>query len=440
MIAPPLRSAARLVLSVLAAACLASALAQGASDTSDPRGLIAFVQPDGRPAVVDPVTLERRALSSAAQRAQFPTWSPDGAQVSAIAFDTTGAAVTRYHLGDGSATTLYARPGEAPIYHGWSPDGAHLAILANRSDGLGAWLVPSGVGASGADAIDTAATELAAGAAGASAGSARLITTGAPLYWDWTPDGAALLTHRNVLGRGAELALTPLGGAEPEPLAVTPGAMQAPAVSPSGRWLAYATRDAGDTRRVVLQPREAGADTLRRELPHFGLAAVAWHPRRDLLAIQRSLLDVPHPYGPIALLDAVSGELEALVDDVVIAFWWSPDGASIAYLTPLAGASGSERQVDLSVQSSSLRFALWVVDIDTRLRRQLASVAPSPLFVTQYLPFFDQYARSHRLWSPSSDALVLPVTEGGVSVLRVFGLDGSQRDLGAGDMPAWNVR
>jgi hypothetical protein len=35
---------------------------------------------------------------------------------------------------------------------------------------------------------------------------------------------------------------------------------------------------------------------------------------------------------------------------------------------------------------------------------------------------------------------VLPVQDGGVSVLTVFGLDGGVRTLGSGDMPAWNVR
>jgi TolB protein len=66
---------------------------------------------------------------------------------------------------------------------------------------------------------------------------------------------------------------------------------------------------------------------------------------------------------------------------------------------------------------------------------------PSPLFLAQYLPFFDQYARSHRLWSPRSDALVLPaLDDAGVPTLVVFGVDGSATPLVAGDLPAWNVR
>ena len=37
-------------------------------------------------------------------------------------------------------------------------------------------------------------------------------------------------------------------------------------------------------------------------------------------------------------------------------------------------------------------------------------------------------------------ALVVPVSEGGRSVLVLYGLDGSARRLGPGDMPVWNVR
>src|SRR5690606_28817841 len=66
---------------------------------------------------------------------------------------------------------------------------------------------------------------------------------------------------------------------------------------------------------------------------------------------------------------------------------------------------------------------------------------PSAAFVTQYLPFFDQYSRSHSLWAPDSSAIVLPTLgEAGVPTLVVFGVDGTSREIGPGDMPAWNLR
>ena len=419
----------------------AAAEAPESAALTDPAGLIAYVAPDGRPALVDPQSGSRLLLVESPRRAQFPAWSPVGDAVSFIDFDLAGAGVDVYRFGDGSAGAFervraFERVEEPPIYHGWSPDGRWLAVLASRGAGLALYLVP----APGRSSVNASADHRQV-----APGEARLLATGAPFYWDWSPDGAALLVHRDVLTPNAEVGFTDLTSYALEAPFVDPGAFRSPAVSPSGAWVAYASRDGGDTRRAVLQrvaPHGAaqGTDAARRALPHAGFAAFAWHPRRDLVAIQRALRPAPHGYGPIVTIDAVSGDLNGVTDDLSLAFWWSPDGGSIAYLTPVAGSMGPEQQVRLPVQAGGTRLALRVADVATGLIRELGRFTPSPLFLNQYLPFFDQYARSHRLWSPASDALVVPVIEGGASVLVLYGLDGSVRSLAPGDMPAWNVR
>ncbi|TVR91378.1 MAG: hypothetical protein EA416_09785 [Trueperaceae bacterium] len=396
--------------------------------TDDAGGLIAFVTPAGAAALVDPVGGERALLDDGPGRSQFPAWAPGGSLVSFIAFGPGGgsAGLDVHDPATGTSLRVFERPQESPIYHGWSPDGERIALLTSRSGGLGLHLVDPT-----AEADD------------AHAGDAGPFAIGAPFYWDWAPDGGSLLVHRNVLGPDAEVGRSALAAYDLTPTRAPAGAFQSPAVAPSGAWIAYASRDGADTRRVVLE-RLAGSsdgDIDLRELPHAGLAALAWHPNRDVLAIQRPLIDAPHSYGPIVTIDARTGDLETLTDDLSLAFWWSPDGGTVAYLAPVpGGGDGPERQVGLQVQAGSARVALRVVDVATGLRRELGRFTPSPLFLNQYLPFFDQYARSHSLWSPASDALVLPVQGGGVSVLTVFGLDGDVRTLGSGDMPAWNVR
>ena len=393
---------------------------------NDATGLIAFVTPAGAPALVDPVGGARATLDDGPGRAQFPAWSPGGERVSFIAFGPGGGAagLDVHDPATGTSTRVFERPQESPIYHGWSPDGERISLLTSRVGGLGLHFVDPTAEA-------------------AQAGDVEPFAVGAPFYWDWAPDGASLLVHRNVLGPEAEAGRSGLDVYDLTPARAAPGAFQSPAVAPSGAWIAYASRDGADTRRVVLE-RLAGSsdgDSDLRELPHAGLAALAWHPNLDVLAIQRPLIDAPHSYGPIVTIDARTGDLETLTDDLSLAFWWSPDGGTVAYLAPAPGAGdGPERQVGLQVQAGAARVALRVVDVATGLRRELGRFTPSPVFLNQYLPFFDQYARSHRLWSPSSDALVLPVSDGGVSVLTVFGLDGGVRTLGSGDMPAWNVR
>jgi TolB protein len=419
-----------------AVACLAWGTATAQSTTTgtplqalgldDPAGLIAFVTPGGAPALVDPVGGARSILPQVPGRSQFPAWAPNGALVSFIAFGPGGggAGLDVHDPATGTSLRVFERPQESPIYHGWSPDGERIALLTSRIGGLGLHLVDPSLGA-------------------AEAGDAEPFAVGAPFYWDWAPDGASLLVHRNVLGPGAEVGRSGLAGYDLTPTRAPAGAFQSPAVAPSGAWIAYASRDGADTRRVVLERVAGSADgePSLRELPHAGLAALAWHPHRDVLAAQRPLVDAPHAYGPIVTIDARTGDLETLTDDLSLAFWWSPDGGTVAYLAPApGGGDGPERQVGMQVQAGSARVALRVVDVATGLRRELGRFTPSPLFLGQYLPFFDQYARSHRLWSPASDALVLPVLDGGVSVLTVFGLDGAVRTLGSGDMPAWNVR
>ena len=417
--------AASLVWSTAAAQPAPTGTPLEALGRDDPTGLIAFVTPAGAPALVDPVNGERALLDERPGRTQFPAWAPDGARVSFIAFGPGGggAGLDVHDLATGSSARVFERPQESPIYHGWSPDGERISLLTSRVGGLGLHLVDPM-----AEATET--------------GDAEPFAVGAPFYWDWAPDGASLLVHRNVLGPEAEAGRSGLAVYDPTPTRAPPGAFQSPAVAPSGAWIAYASRDGPDARRVVLERVDAGVDgDDLRALPHAGLAALAWHPHRDVLAIQHPLIDAPHSYGPIVTIDARTGDLETLTDDLSLAFWWSPDGGTVAYLAPAPGSGdGPERQVGLQVQAGTARVALRVVDVATGLRRELGRFTPSPLFVNQYLPFFDQYARSHRLWSPASDALVLPVQDGGVSVLTVFALDGGVRTLGAGDMPAWTVR
>ena len=63
------------------------------------------------------------------------------------------------------------------------------------------------------------------------------------------------------------------------------------------------------------------------------------------------------------------------------------------------------------------------------------------VFLTQFLPFFDQYALSHSLWSPDSSALVLPVREAAGNVILVVPTAGGRPfRLAAGDIAVWSSK
>jgi TolB protein len=270
--------------------------------------------------------------------------------------------------------------------------------------------------------------------------------TGSPFYWQWSADGDSLLAHVGLSGPGARLGFSGVAADTLEQNLDAPGFFQAPAISPSGRWLAYAT-DRGGARAVIVRSAPGlTVEPIEREVRHIGLTALTFSPTEDRLALMRPPEDAPFIFGAISLLDAETGLLEPLVDESALAFFWSPDGRRIAYLTfaprggEIAGPQGASVQVRAEQQRPP-RFTLKVVEVADGRVVDLGAFVPSRLFVQQFLPFFDQYALSHRIWSPGSEALVLPILdEEGRSQVTVFTLDGERRTVIAGDGPFWNVR
>ena len=79
-----------------------------------------------------------------------------------------------------------------------------------------------------------------------------------------------------------------------------------------------------------------------------------------------------------------------LIQENVIAYFWSPDGSRLAYVTP-------------SSKEGALRWA--VLHAETGKRWHLVDFIPSNDQLTLF-EFFDQYAYSHSPWSPDSRSLV----------------------------------
>ena len=152
---------------------------------------------------------------------------------------------------------------------------------------------------------------------------------------------------------------------------------------------------------------------------------------------------------------------------------WSPDGRHIAYFTianiaeyvqhnvlpnPDAAVhdggfwnrdeAGQERdpEQEETEEERTLRFNLWSVDIEQGEHRLIVTFEPVDTFVNHLLPFFDQYALSHRIWSPDSDAIVLPMTSGGdegneradIYVVPMLRRGGPPRPIAEGTMAFWS--
>jgi TolB protein len=181
--------------------------------------------------------------------------------------------------------------------------------------------------------------------------------------------------------------------------------------------------------------------------------AIGWSPTEQKLAFISPPENEPSAsanyYGPLHLFDAETGEVSILTDEIVLAFFWSPGGESIAYFTLTQGAGeqvamtaiddGSSSHGKRQQQHDDLLLSLSTIGVSGGQPNHLVDFQPTELFVTQFLPFFDQYALSHRLWSPMSDALVLPIVDQEVAKIFVVPTNGrGLRYVADGVMAFWS--
>ncbi|MCB0166421.1 MAG: hypothetical protein KDI79_19480 [Anaerolineae bacterium] len=402
---------------------------------------IAYIDPQGQLNTIDPTGQGWHQLTQEALTFQFPTWAPDGSHLSVIGGNGQSAAI--YAIKDQSLPApfqkLYFSQSQLPFYLYWAPDSQVISFLASHSThGVGLHLV---------SLTDEPST---------------LLATGQPLFWDWTPEGDQILMHSGVTHPDARLALIDVrrSGVIGENIA-RPGLFQAPGIAPSGRYWAYAEIDDYDNGQLVV---EEIATQERIDIPYEGAVALNWSPTRDQLAFITPSTSVRRYYGALHLLDPTAKSVRLAVDAVVLAFFWSPNGQYIAYLTmadvphPSApietgprlnghhngpfkanGRPDTSHQTDLFKPLETLSLDLWSLDVATLTSHKVATIEPSSLFMNQFLPFFDQYALSHRLWSPDSQALVLPIKKAGVSEITVAAIDGAQPvTLAPGEIAFWS--
>jgi hypothetical protein len=293
---------------------------------------------------------------------QQPTWSPDGRLAVWTAIDQANQEFW-IAMGDLDNQRRIETP-TAPFYYAWSPDGSLVAFLGNAPAEQG---VALGI-------IDVAS------------GEAKLIDGGAPYYLDWHPDGKSLAIH--VAGR--VLALVDLEGVRTE-IPVVTGPFQTPAFLPDGRLLVR-----GLDGLALVDP----AGLTVPLAPVSGITMFSATGRGDRVAYTDS--GPGQGLGELRVVETEAGEPTVVDPGPVAGFEWDPTGANLLFFT-------------LDLNAGQLIPKVW----DGAQARAYPGYTPSPAFVRQYLPFWDQYTRSLTLWSPNGDAFIVADADQGILIQRL---------------------
>lgn len=376
---------------------------------------------------------------------QFPAWSPDGTAIASIGTGPDGSAVYVFPARAPSdppaePIRIYESPDRPPFYLYWTPDGRQLSFLTTEPEGLALRIAPAD-----------------------GSGSAYVVRAGAPMYWTFIgPD--TMLVHSGTSGPEAFFGEIGLDGSPFPGTDRAAGIFRAPAASADGRYRAYLAPGSDSIGEVVRESRDGTGTTRIRA---FGSGAVAFSPTDGALAFLAPDRPVspapPLPVGPLRILDPGAAEARTLLDGSVVAFFWSPTGREIAALSlegsdnPVTDAGrntvilaratlgrGSLAMASIgglaTEAAAGVSLRLSFVTIANGAIRSEREVRLSDLFVNQVLPFFDQYALSHRLWSPDGASIVLPlVGAGDTTELVVIPADGAEpRTVAIAEIGFWS--
>ncbi len=318
----------------------------------------------------------------------WPTWSPSGNRVAAsrvsLTGESAGLSVQVFDAMTGRTETAYDNEIHAPVADGtphyiyWAPDGRHLSFLAPTPEGLTLF-------------VNDLESDEELGA----------VAVGAPLYYHWGANSTQLAVHTG----DRVIVQDPTPEGSETRVAVDAIAFRAPALSPSGAEVVYAGIGGG-LRGVFLASTESGGPPPKLLMETEGLTAFAWAPDGSSLAVAEQLrVNVP-VFDRLSLISADGTETSTLVEEQMVAFYWSPQGDQIAWI----GLEPLSRAMDLAVSAVE-------GGKPSGEPRRLFTFSPTGEMFGM-LSFFDQYAYSHSIWAPDGSALVVTGSDGAESARR----------------------
>ena len=241
--------------------------------------------------------------------------SPDGRRLAVSARGANGLNIWIKQLDRGPFTRLtFGGTDRRPL---WSPDGRSVAFIHDSANSSAVYVRPADGG--GQDQllvrIDRQIQEAA---------------------WSRDPRTIVVRTDNAAAGVGDLLAVRVGGDSAPVPLVATPLTELHPAVSPDGRWLAYASNQSGFTNEVYVRPF-GDASGGRWQVSNGGGAQPVWAPNgRELFYLdgQARLMAAQVQSGPTFEVGSVTPLFDArrfIRDDFHQSYGVTPDGRSFLF-------------------------------------------------------------------------------------------------------------
>jgi TolB protein len=351
----------------------------------DESGDLYTIQPDGAGKrklasgeVLQMIAFRRQPVKSSRDFYSWPVWSPDGTRLACFRVvaeegePTDGLYI--FEVTSSQVLNAYKAPGLRPIYAYWAPNGQNLAVLLSGPGALslGLWSISGGQ-------------------------RPKTLAQGVPFYFDWRDDARALLVHSgdSEVEEGHSVSLFDVESGDRLLVSRAPAVFGPPSWSADGKWLAYgdAAKEEGKT-TLMISSADGSTPKSLGILPEK--IALEWSPTQPVLAVAASSFVGDPLLDELRLIDIPAGKTRTVIKEPFAAYFWSPDGTRILY---------AKRKRDSELWT-------WaVVEAVNGKTYEVADFAPSRPLI-QVFQYFDQYALSHRLWSPDSQQFVFTGSAG----------------------------
>lgn len=405
-----------------------------ANAQDDIPGTLAYIGSDFNVYTYTPTTDTTTALSDDAGLVNdvariylIPTWATDG-RLAYFASETsrTGSFATEIFIApdaQNDGVSVYRGNNESFNYAYWSP--SNCSVGANCRD-LAVLISSASAGGFAVEVIRDSLDGVSNQTAG----------RGAPFYYSWSPDGGQMLWQRNSARLDIYDAVT---GTISESLPQIPGAFYAPSWSPvDDRLLIAGRNEAGNGSDLLIIENDG---TIRPIVSNVSTPVYfAWSPTGRAIAFSSR-------GGALTVIDAATGDVIArTLNEQVTAFFWSPSGQRIAYLIlDDAGSFSTQGEIALRVAQTAqdVRFRWVILDVERGDSQVYDAFTPTRELL-YLLSYFDQFAQSHRLWSPDSRYIVysdvISTTETAIRLLDVEEPSSQPLTIAEGRLAIWSYK